>query len=68
MTYIKLQDSTGKQWTGDPSPVQPTPAELRSLDEMLQNWRTLNYLKLEVGGQSVYFNPAHVVSVMVIEE
>ena len=66
--HCEFTDVTGTKWVSDATDEELTDGNREALHDLLRDFSELNHLSLEIGGSKHYFNPAHIVSVAIVEE
>ena len=65
--FVQIQTVDGQFFASDPVELVDTglsPQEwdtlLESVEGLMQDWREMDYLALEIGGRKKFFNPANI--------
>lgn len=72
--YVSIQTVDGQFFSSDAVDmvdsglgVQEWATEMDNVRGLFQDWRNMNYVGLEIGGKTKYFNPANVVWAELVE-
>lgn len=65
--FVQIQTIDGQLFGSDPVEMLDTGLDVQGWDQLLsdvdgllQDWRNMDYLGLEIGGRKKYFNPANI--------